>query len=1093
MELRATSPAGQGHGKESPAANAAPRAPLTQTAPPLPATIFDRQLSERPCPVGARLVAGYELVEELGQGGMGVVYLARQVRLDRLVALKMLRSARADREELVRFRAEAEAVARLHHPNIVQIHEVGEHDGEPYFSLEFCPGGTLDRYLAGGPLPPRGAALLIQTLARAVQHAHEHGVVHRDLKPSNVLLTASGCGLALEAGPAPRQANAMGQAVCVPKITDFGLAKRLDGPDGLTRVGAIIGTPPYMAPEQAAGQNDQIGPATDIYALGVLLYECLTGRPPFQSGSVLQTLEQIRSQEPVAPRALEGTVPRDLETICLRCLRKEPSRRYPSALALAEDLERWSRGEPIVARPIGPVERAVKWARRRPTAAALLAVSAALVVVLAAAAPLHIVRLRARVAEASAEAGRAQWRLDCLHQLKQGQEALQPGKHRDVEAALTFFASVARNISDEDVRGDPDLAKLRDEARRLERLTQSEAGQKARYERARAQEKRFFALRDEAFFELLRDVVTGLEAASPLRSREAALQALAQFPDMDCLPPPRKHRLDVARKEVLFILAEATARTGTPKACREALALLDRAGRGGAAPQSVSRRRARYLELLGRHEEASRHRARAGQTTPSGALDWFLAGLDRYQAGADRAALADLDRALGVEPELFWAQFVRGLALRRLKRRAEAVAALTLCIRDRPDFAWSHLLRAFLHLEADSEDHRRAAGADLDSASKCDLDVAARYVLLVNRGVLALKQKRADLAVSRFQEAARLLPDRYHAHVNLGQAYRQRREGRRALAAINHAIDLAPRQVELYRIRAELHRDQGQPAKALDDLDRAVALASPGPDGTELAADHRERARLLYAARRFQDALAACRQALGQLSGDPLATRLEAECLLELDRPREALDAFDRYVKQRRPDVELHRRRARAWARLGDLGAVVDEYSAALALRRDAPLLTARGWANLVNGAAQPALRDFQAALTLEPGRGDALAGRGAARVELGAWRSGTVDAEEALKQDPRSPRLLYNVARVLARAAAVAPADRETSRRTARALEVLREAVLAVDAGGRTRFWSEQVRRDRAFVALARTKAFASLERQFTAGARPRRPDNSR
>jgi WD40 repeat protein len=296
-------------------------------------------------------VPGYEILGELGRGGMGIVYRARQVRLKRLVALKMiLTGPQAEEGQLARFRVEAEAVARLQHPNIVQIYEVGDHNRSPYLALEFVSGGGLDRRLDGTPQEPRAAADLVETLARAMHFAHQKGVVHRDLKPANVLLAEDG----------------------TPKITDFGLAKKLDDA-GQTLSGAIVGTPSYMAPEQATGKGKEVGPAADVYALGAILYEGLTGRPPFKGATPLATLEQVVAQEPVAPRRLQPSVPRDLETICLKCLHKEPGRRYESAQALAEDLRRFLDGRPIAARPVGPLERAVKWARRRPHLATLAA------------------------------------------------------------------------------------------------------------------------------------------------------------------------------------------------------------------------------------------------------------------------------------------------------------------------------------------------------------------------------------------------------------------------------------------------------------------------------------------------------------------------------------------------------------------------------------------------------------------------------------------------------------------------------------------------------------------------------------------------
>jgi WD40 repeat protein/tRNA A-37 threonylcarbamoyl transferase component Bud32 len=295
-------------------------------------------------------VPGYKVLEELGRGGMGVVYKARQKSLNRIVALKMTLAGGLGPDELLRFRTEAEAIARLEHPNIVQIHEVGEHEGRPFFSLEYCPGGSLLKKLNGTPLPAREAAALVETLARAMQAAHGRRIIHRDLKPANVLLTADG----------------------TPKITDFGLAKKLDEV-GQTQSGAIMGTPSYMAPEQASGKAGEVGPAADVYALGAVLYECLTGRPPFRAATTLDTLWQVLHDEVLTPSRLARKLPRDLETVCLTCLRKDPHRRYASADDLADDLRRFLAGETVRARPVGPAERAWRRCRRHPVVCALLA------------------------------------------------------------------------------------------------------------------------------------------------------------------------------------------------------------------------------------------------------------------------------------------------------------------------------------------------------------------------------------------------------------------------------------------------------------------------------------------------------------------------------------------------------------------------------------------------------------------------------------------------------------------------------------------------------------------------------------------------
>jgi serine/threonine protein kinase len=330
-------------------------------------------------------VPGFEILGELGRGGMGIVYQARQVALQRTVALKMvLNGAHAGPKELARFRAEAAVIARLQHPNIVQIYDVGEAAGRPYFALEFVAGGSLAQHLHGTPQPLRPSAQLIETLARAVHVAHVNGVVHRDLKPANILLVPTHRDSAV--GPA-HTPNANARTAkwkvlnAIPKISDFGVAKCVAGDGeapglrGPTVTGELLGTPQYMAPEQAAAPRQPVGPPADVYALGAMLYELLTGRPPFTGETPLGTVLQVLHNEPVSVTSLQPRVPRDLETICLKCLRKEPGQRYASALELAEDVQRFLRDEPIRARPVRLAARVWSWVRRHPLPAGLVAAS----------------------------------------------------------------------------------------------------------------------------------------------------------------------------------------------------------------------------------------------------------------------------------------------------------------------------------------------------------------------------------------------------------------------------------------------------------------------------------------------------------------------------------------------------------------------------------------------------------------------------------------------------------------------------------------------------------------------------------------------
>ena len=374
-------------------------------------------VEDRPVPalVTFPSIAGYELLEQLGRGGMGVVYKARQISLNRIVALKMLLpNAPVEPEHLVRFRSEAEALAKLHHPNIITIYEIAESEGRPYFTMQYVPGPSLAEVSNGHPQDVAAAARLVEVTARAVQAIHECGIIHRDLKPGNILLWLDRRSATDGDNASPESSLVMN---AVPKITDFGLAKDLAGGGNLTTLGAAMGTPSYMAPEQARG-DIEIGPGTDIYALGAILYEMLTGRPPFGAGNLAETFGQLQKEEPLSPFRLRPNLPRDVVTICMKCLEKSPRNRYSSALELAEDLRRFHSGEPIHARPVGLLERTYRWCRRRPLVTGLTALSALLALTCVVTVIVYQIRLNAALTrEVSREAGQIAQQSQLISQL----------------------------------------------------------------------------------------------------------------------------------------------------------------------------------------------------------------------------------------------------------------------------------------------------------------------------------------------------------------------------------------------------------------------------------------------------------------------------------------------------------------------------------------------------------------------------------------------------------------------------------------------------------------------------------------------------
>ena len=798
-------------------------------------------------------IADYEILEELGHGGMGVVYQARQRQLKRLVALKMIRAGlQARPEELDRFRLEAEAVARLHHTNIVQIYDIGEVAGLPFVALELLEGGSLADRLAGTPQPGRQAAELMVTLARAMHTAHQAGIVHRDLKPSNVLFDRDG----------------------TPKIVDFGLAKHLEVQHGHTETGQIMGTPSYMAPEQARGHARNVGPEADVYALGAIFYEMLIGRSPFKGETPLETVRQVVEDEVVPPSRLVPRVARDLETICLRCLSKEPAKRYSSARALAEDLENSLAGRPIKARRTPFWERGVKLARRHPVAATLVTLGLAAAVagggyLLRASSLRHQRELQEnlRIAELNG---------NVLRTLLQSQEFLSQEKWSDAEIALT---RVQAEIRDEPVASD--LARRTSEL--LEQAGLGRSEQEAR-SRARGLLRTFLDRRRDALFQETHFLWLG-RPYEPEKVRARARSALAVFgaqssdeswalgPLPESLTPAERDDVREGWYELLLVLAE----TEEPD---RALRVLNAAGKLRPASRAYHMRRADCCARRG-DASAAEHERRAAEALPlASPLDHFLVAKDLYRRGNWAEALAHFDTTLARQPGHFWSNCLSAICCLQLQRPVPAWSKLTACLQTEPDLAWLLELRGFASyriaglarlaaetmqdrggtLRSEIEHQLQSAEADYQRAFEL-LDAAPsptlRYAVLCNRGLLWLERREWDRAEADLQAAMRLDDKQWQPFEILAQVYRKQARPDQAIAQFTRAIALRPDWAPLYRARATVNLDRkdqtpAHRAQALADLDRAIRLE---PAGSAFSApDHTDRATLMHQDAREEEA-----------------------------------------------------------------------------------------------------------------------------------------------------------------------------------------------------------------------------------------------
>jgi len=1043
----------------------------------------------------------YKILGELGRGGMGIVYKALHLRLNRLVALKMIRGGvHADDIQIVRFKIEAEAVAALRHPNILQIYEIGESNGLPFVALELLEGGSLSDRLKGTALPPRKAAEWMVPLALAMDAAHQAGIVHRDLKSANILFTSDG----------------------IPKITDFGLAKRLEMDEGQTHTGQVMGTPSYMAPEQARGDTKRVGPAADIYALGAMLYEMLTGRPPFKGASAMETVKQVIDVEPVAPSRVQFRVPRDLETICLKCLQKEPRKRYATAKELADDLTRYLSGEPIRARRTPLFERGIKWARRRPAVATLLAIGILGVISGLSTGVWYWNNQRAMERIAARHLARVQE--ETANDLIRAQQAVSKNDLNEAKVVLTARQSV---LERETSRG---LVSLHDRTRQM--LGVVEKAQEADRVRLAAQQakdevqKRYRLFLDRRKQVLFRDTqFSGLMLPTNLDlTRKATEQALGVFAHqgheddwaLDDLPAAlatdQKAEVREGCYELLLVLAETVASQDARQVDR-ALRILESADR--SRPNHSRAYHLRKASLLARKNDRAgeaRELAEAERARRETAFDYFLSGQQEYKRHHWPDAIQDFEIALRKKPDHFWAQCMLANCYLRTSRPEAAKSCLTSCLQIDPDPALLYFLLGVAsgqvgdkylalvksspggeaRLKTSAEFEFEEAEADFQEALvrlERTPDDELHYQLLVNRGRFRFERGRLDQAAADYQEAIRLKKDVYLAHADLAQVYQKQAKPTEALEQFTRAIALKPDFAAVYRGRAELLGKLGFSTPAERDAilsDLEMAILHEQDDNPVLAQDHTNRGKLLYNVERLEEALEESKLALRALPNYEDAHDLQVKALFKLRRYDELIRTCDAAIATGKKSPVIFQYRGLAHAAHHDYPAAIRDYSRALEIRPDdGRLLALRGWAYLVYDSPKLALADFEAAINLDPANGDGYNGRGTAYARLGDHFGAVADAREALRLAKSNPRVTYNAARIYALAAASTAAEVGEKGRPAMllsakyqdtALELIRDALEREAPEKRATFWRDTIQKDPALQSIRRRLKFEEL-----------------
>lgn len=960
------------------------------------------------------VVPGYELLGELGRGGMGVVYRARQHGLGRIVALKMVLNAQASSEELDRFMLEAKAVAIVEHPNIVQIYDVGEINGLPYFSLEFVAGGPLDALLKGEPQDPVYTATVMAKVCRGIGYAHSKNILHRDLKPANVLMTKTG----------------------EPKVTDFGLAKQMDAPDeGHTKAGSIMGTPSYMPPEQAEGNAKNLTNLADVYSLGALLYEFITGRPPFKGRTLFETLQHVRTKDPVPPIQLQPSVPLDLQTVCMKALEKNPEKRYPTAEEMAEDLEAFLRGDPIKARAIGRVEKAVRWARRNKPQAALIAMGVALLLLIVTGGfvylglDAHNQRLRADHIE---KINRQKLEAEDLLNLaiRSGDGGNWPQSQNEAKQSLA-----ALDESEE-------FAGIRERVEKQIALADAHIETKNRSDQ-------FEGYIENAFF-----AATDLTGKSSMQNTEDILKQSAKALELFDIrldqssyqPKFSEHFLDEQKKGILEECGALLLLAGSRQLDKDfadnkpldaALKILDLAKQAGAGEKIRRLYLAQYYQTLANRGDmaqqvlADKERAEANKLDPKGSREWFFLGDYLFRGGEFESASEAFAKASRLAPRDFWSIYYQAVSAIRSSSWSEARALLLHCLSTKQTFGFTYVLMGIT--EGKLKQYEEAYKSFANAVKYLGGETQG---ILINRAAVYYDQGLLNKAEADLRKAVMNDPSNWTALDNLGVLQRDQKNlveaesyfiqankfAKTELLPMRHLANLLgeldpPRWTESVATFEKVVAREKNPVKVANDL---MGLAR-----SKLALGENDSAReVLDRALGFDQENALIWFLQGWVINEIAAKKDRVNRTASLVDYKASLEAYNRgfalasqgkanetgakamasYFKQLDPkgppetiEAKLLRARGLIKARLGDYGSAMADYTRSLEINGEQPYLRNRRATAMISKWREIALEDYSQGIKLNPNDRELYAGRAYVYALLGDHVSSAKDVNIAI------------------------------------------------------------------------------------------------